>query len=639
MKGNEAATITPAEGHGKTRDVTSHQGRSPSDETCAVDLEPILQKLGRRGRYQLIQLMLHLFSSFANNVAVFAVVFIGYEPDHQCSHMDNITQVEAYLPDDVTNFTLQDIQYHQCSIDVTVNTSGTSSTHSLPCVAGVNFSMPSYTSFVTEWSLVCEKTGLTELTQTGFFAGQAVGALLFSVPADRYGRRKVYVTCAVATMASLVAMTFINMYEIMLFCRIVTGFFECGMENVAYMMVMELLPHHWRCLASILDGILWACGCCFVAMVAYFLQGVSWRYLSLALASVYFASLLLPCFLDESLRWLLATGEMQEAERILKKACRMNGKDFADIQPLLQKQAFNGNSLPVQNRWNTVISGHEDELTKPVLVSEKNTDEDLNENEETGDEIACKEGDAFVHQTDVHVTKTEDDITELPGRDGVEAISTRHTVLDLFRYRVVLVPFLICSFVWMTNNLFYYGVMLGSAKLSGNRFLNFGLLSLLQIPSTLLALFLMPRFRRRPLGFLFSLFTGLFLLVSVGLRTLGEEQGVTLTLATVAQYVGMFAVNGSFCVYFVYYMEVFPTTMRSIGIGTIASIIRLTDLALPFLLVWRKETPWAPGVMVGCLCCLAAVSIWLLPETRHRKLPDTIEEIQAWRKKRRNYFT
>ena len=38
--------------------------------------------------------------------------------------------------------------------------------------------------------------------------------------------------------------------------------------------------------------------------------------------------------------------------------------------------------------------------------------------------------------------------------------------------------------------------------------------------------------------------------------------GVYLTLATVAQYVSKFTVIGSFCVLFVYFMEVFPTTLR-----------------------------------------------------------------------------
>ncbi|KAL8602438.1 hypothetical protein ACOMHN_063140 [Nucella lapillus] len=130
--------------------------------------------------------------------------------------------------------------------------------------------------------------------------------------------------------------------------------------------------------------------------------------------------------------------------------------------------------------------------------------------------------------------------------------------------------------------------MIGSAKFSGNRFLNFSLLSLQSIPSTIVALCLVRRFNRRPLAFTYGLLSGTFLLISVGLIASGGE-GVTLTVATVAHYIGMFCLSGSYILLFVQYMEVYPT-------------------ALSF-------------------------SIWLLPETRHRKLPDTMEEIQAWKRK------
>ncbi|XP_076465339.1 solute carrier family 22 member 7-like [Babylonia areolata] len=570
----------------------------------------------------------------------------GYQPDHQCSRVDNVTQVEDYLPDDVTNFTLDNIQYKQCSIDVTVNTSGTSSTHSLRCVAGVNFSMPSHTSIVTEWSLVCDKTGLTELTQTGFFGGQAVGAMLFSGLADRFGRRKVYVACAVATMASFVSLSFVHSYELFLGGRIVAGIFMAVLGcNGAYTMFMELLPHQWRCLSSVLDAIMWSSSCVFVATVAYFLQGVSWRYLCLAYSSVFLYSLLLLCILDESARWLLAAGRIEEAERILKKACRRkNGHDIEieDIKELLQKQVSANGSFSA--------------ASAPVLCNDNDmTDTCEPSTEREGNEGFIKEGvtdtgniDGGGSNEDRTVRTDQSDVfkRDVDAKDGNKASSNgrvtsedeppsaKYTVLDLFRHRVVLVPLLVCMFVWMTNNLFYYGVMLGSAKLSGNRFLNFGLLSLLQIPSTLLALFLMPRFNRRPLAFVYGMIEGSFLLTSVALVALGGGQGVTLTLATAAQYVGMFAVTGSYTLLFVYYMEVFPTTLRAVGAGTTASVIKVTDTGVPFLLVWAEETPWAPGVMVGCLCCLASASIWLLPETRHRKLPDTLEEIRAWKTKK-----
>ncbi|KAL8570824.1 hypothetical protein ACOMHN_006973 [Nucella lapillus] len=509
----------------ESQKMTSDQGRSLSSDkgTGAADVDAILEQLGSRGRYQMTQLTLHLIASFANTIVVFAVVFVGYQPDFQCSQVDNVTQLEDYFPDDVTNVTLHDVTYGQCSIDVTGNSSGTSSTHfSLPCVAGVNFSMPSYTSFLTEWSLVCDKTGLTELTQTGFFAGQALGSLVFCNLTDRYGRRNVYLICALGSMVSCLSVSFVNIYELLLFCRTASGFFEGGMENSAYMLLVELFPQKRRGITSLLDSNLWSLGNIFLATVAYCMQGVSWRYLNLAVSSVLAYSLLLPWFLDESLRWLVAVGKLEEAERIVKKACRLNGKDPEKILPLLHSNSSSSSNPTTPINYEMDVST----TTNFPLLLNNSKDEDS----------------SFLRQTK-ETSKYAD-----------KNSSVRLNIL---------VPFLVCIFIWMINNLFFYAVMLGSASLSGNRFLNFGALAALQIPTTFLMFFLLPRFNRRKLGFVFGLSEGLFLLLSVALMALGGDDETILTLATVAQYAGMVCLNASFTIYFVYYMEVYPTSLRS----------------------------------------------------------------------------
>ncbi|KAL8615972.1 hypothetical protein ACOMHN_034648 [Nucella lapillus] len=626
--------------------MSSYQGRRPPDDNNGlVDVDCILEHLGNRGRYQVIQLMLNIFASFLFAIPVMDSVFTGYQPDYQCSQVDNVTQLADYLPDDVTNVTLYDVQYHQCSIDVTVNTSGTSSTLSLPCVAGVNFSMPSYTSFLTEWSLVCGKAGLSQLSQTAVFGGQAGGYLLFSPLADRFGRKKVYVTCALCAAATLTATALVPSYDLFLVGRIILGFFSVGMVLAAYTMFLELCPQQWRCLASVMDACLWALACVLMASAAFCLQALSWRHLSLALASPFLYALILPWFVDESLRWLLATGKMKEADNVLKKACRMNNKDFGQIQAMLHKQTFTNNMAKNGIRDQGLADStnkSEGEVTNKTKDTNEKTNEGFTHDERwneratdaevTGDDgTKAKENGDKDHGLCNSRTKGG---SEDPLKPDNEDSSAKYTVLDLCRHRVVLVPFLICSFVWMTSNLYYYSLMLGSARLSGSRFLNFALLNLQDIPAVLLALFLERRFNRRPLGFFYGTVAGCLLLVSVALVSLGGGEKVTMTLGTVAQYIGKFSLTGSYILLFVYYMEVFPTATRAIGAGTTGMLSKLSNMAAPFLPLWAEDTPWAPGVLLGCLCCLASLSIWLLPETRHRRLPDTVEEIEDWGKKK-----
>ncbi|XP_076465334.1 solute carrier family 22 member 7-like [Babylonia areolata] len=431
---------------------------SHSDGKKGVDLDSILEHLGGRGRYQVTQLMLNIFTAFLGAIAIMDIVFTGYQPDHQCNQLHNVTQVEAYLPDDVTSFTLHDIQYHQCSIDVTVNTSGTSSTHSLPCVAGVNFSMPSYTSFVTE-------AGLAKLTQTGVFGGQLLGNVILGILADRYGHKKVSVTCALFTMVSVFTMAFVPNY-----------YFFLVMVCSCYTMFMELIDRKWRSTASVMSNTMWAGGCVFMAIVASCLQGVSWRYLSMAFYSLYVFSLLSPWFLDESLRWLLATGNIEEAERILKKACRMNGKDFENIKILLKGPVFTRNNFDDCDQTGSSHTIVEQITISSVIKKDQHKEETTEDmlNDEKTDDISAERRDTGSDQ--------RDPVEGGPGNDSDEGSSQLMPETKVFAAKV-------------TSGLYYYSVMLGSAKLSGNRFLNFALLNLLDIPSTLVALFLMQRSR------------------------------------------------------------------------------------------------------------------------------------------------
>ncbi|KAL8602439.1 hypothetical protein ACOMHN_063141 [Nucella lapillus] len=368
----------------------------------------------------------------------------GYQPDHQCSQVDNVTQLEDYLPADITgNFTLHDVTYQQCSIDVTVNSSGTSSTYSLPCVAGVNFSMPSDTSFLTEWSLVCDKAGLTQLTQTGMFGGQIAGSFVASVLADRYGRKKVYIVCAFCLALTSIAMAWVPVYYLFVVGKVAAGFFLM----------------HWRYMASVTDAVMWASGCLYLSLLAYLMQGLSWRYLSTALTSLNAFTLLLPWFLDESLRWLLATGKIAEAEQILKKACRMNGKDFKKIQVMLHKQLLptTTNSLNKTVHIQACSSSahdrdediNETELAIAATNKEEMDDEKLFESTALGKiaQDVCiqrREGGTHSDRTNTNSGYSAEDSLK---QEGV-VFSAKYTVLDLFRYRVVFVPFLVTSFVW-----------------------------------------------------------------------------------------------------------------------------------------------------------------------------------------------
>ena len=69
-------TSGPATSPNNDGDVAPKRGRQLEGEKD-VDLELVFQALGTRGRYQILQLSLQIFSSFVASLPTLAVVFIG----------------------------------------------------------------------------------------------------------------------------------------------------------------------------------------------------------------------------------------------------------------------------------------------------------------------------------------------------------------------------------------------------------------------------------------------------------------------------------------------------------------------------------------------------------------------------------
>ncbi|KAK7496086.1 hypothetical protein BaRGS_00012787 [Batillaria attramentaria] len=562
-----------------------------------MDIDPLLHSLGGlRGRYQQFQLTLQILSSFVNAFIYFSVVFIGFEPDYECAQIHDPSQLESHFSGNLSEATFE-ATYDKCSIDVQLNRSGLVTSKSLPCVAGINFSMPSDTSFRTEWELVCDKAGLTELSQTLLSAGQALGALFLSGLSDRYGRKVVYVVSDISLLFLSIATALSPNIIFLVVLRVVTGAWQQGVGMAAYTMFMELLPKRMHPLASLADAIFWSSGQVLMALIAYLMQGYTWRYLQLALSAVFLYSLALPCVLDESILWLLNNDRVADVEKILAKACRLNGKNLDDVIAVLHEQVLK--SRPTSREKDVVgenIHGGLDSEESPMCT---------NMNGPVGDTI---------EKTTVAEVKAW----------------KKYKPVDLFRHREVVVPLFVCIVVWTANNLFYYGVMLGSASLAGNRFLNFALLTLLEIPANTVAFFLLQKINRRTMALTCEMIAGISLLLSVVFVQIGGS-GVYLTMGTVVTYVGKFALSGCYNTLFVFCLEVFPTTLRSVGMGVASTVSRLPGMAAPFFILLGETIPWAPGVIFGGMCVLAGLSVLLLPETRHRALPNTIEEIREWK--------
>ena len=154
----------------------------------------------------------------------------------------------------------------------------------------------------------------------------------------------------------------------------------------------------------------------------------------------------------------------------------------------------------------------------------------------------------------------------------------------------------------------------------------------IELAAYLLAFVVLGGFGRRgPLCFYLMLSGVLCISLVLVKHFLTTSQANVPAIVTALALIGKAAVVSCFCIIFLYSSEVFPTVIRTVGVGSCTFFGRVGSLLAPqLILLGELVSPTTPGLLpfltFGSLCLLAALLVLYLPETLHTKLPDTIEE-------------
>jgi len=201
-----------------------------------------------------------------------------------------------------------------------------------------------------------------------------------------------------------------------------------------------------------------------------------------------------------------------------------------------------------------------------------------------------------------------------------QKIDHSSNVLDLFKTPGLRRSTLIMYYLFFTNSFVYYGLTLNSGKLiPGDLHINIIVSAIFEIFANLLTIVAFIFIGRRISVFVSMLIGGVTLLIT---------PMVSATIAkTVLAQIGRFAITGSFSMVFVYAVEIYPTAVRNVGLGSSSTWARVGGVIAPYIgRELGKQSPAAPLVIFGVTSILAAILVLILPETKSITLPDTIEE-------------
>ncbi|OAF64829.1 Solute carrier family 22 member 1 [Intoshia linei] len=285
------------------------------DVNLSSKITYIAQKqLQHTRRYQiLIYVLIAVFDCFCSNAHMNTMVFVGYTPKHRCAVNTNDTRYYSkhYNKTYETNYDLD----YKCSI---INDNLKSS----ECKYGhVYDKTPIETSIVTEWNLICKYNILPEVSQALFNFGIMSGAIMFGFLADRYGRKKIYVSCIIIQALIGACASFVQRYWEYIFLRMFVGACEQGVNIIGFTLAIELFMEKERAIFATSYSLFWSLGGVYFALLAYLLR--NWRVLQFFISIPWIFSIVLLWILPESLIWLISKNRFKEADKILIFATRL----------------------------------------------------------------------------------------------------------------------------------------------------------------------------------------------------------------------------------------------------------------------------------------------------------------------------
>ncbi|XP_077553089.1 organic cation transporter protein-like [Haemaphysalis longicornis] len=168
-----------------------------------------------------------------------------------------------------------------------------------------------------EWDMVCDNRWMVSFVQSIFLAGLVVGAVTASHIADWFGRKKTLMGGLLFAVGASFMATFSTTTTVYFVSPFLMAIAVTGYADVIYTLMMETLSPRYRYIPGMMVGSGWTTGMVLVPWVAYLAK--DWRITQLYAAVPLAPLLVLWCFLPESPRWLMATGQFPEAKKVVAK--------------------------------------------------------------------------------------------------------------------------------------------------------------------------------------------------------------------------------------------------------------------------------------------------------------------------------
>ncbi|GFZ11617.1 major facilitator superfamily protein [Actinidia rufa] len=447
------------------------------------------------------------------------------------------------------------------------------------------------------------------------FAGMLVGAYSWGSVSDIYGRRKGFLFTAMVTAGAGFLSAFAPNFISLIILRCLVGI-GLGGGPVLSSWFLEFIPAPNRGTWMVVFSAFWTLGTIFEASLAWFVMPtLGWRWL-LALSAIPSSLLLLfYSVTPESPRYLCSKGRTNDALNVLEKAARMNrtklpsGVLISDLQIELHEEC----------------TASEDTLLLSAEkggISSTGMDSKIEDASEKGRCGTRKEEDCSLLQISAH---------------PISWLSYRANSSSLF---ILLSPKLVQStlLLWVVffgNAFSYYGLVLLTTELNNGR--NKCIPTELQSKEahdvsyrdvfiTSFAAATVDKFGRK------LSMSAMFFLCCIFLLPLVFHQAPGITTGLL--FGARICITSTFTIVYIYAPEIYPTSVRTTGVGIASSVGRVGGMVCPLVAVGMIHGchQTAAVVLFEIVVFLSGVSVLFFPfETKGRELNDGISSLKQVR--------
>ncbi|KAL4676502.1 hypothetical protein H8959_010647, partial [Pygathrix nigripes] len=195
--------------------------------------------------------------------------------------------------------------------------------------------------------------------------------------------------------------------------------------------------------------------------------------------------------------------------------------------------------------------------------------------------------------------------------------------LDLVRTPQIRKHTLILMYNWFTSSVLYQGLIMHMGLAGDNIYLEFFYSALVEFPAAFMVILTIDRIGRRYPWAASNIVAGAACLAS------GFIPGDLQWLRIIVSCLGRMGITMAFEIVCLVSAELYPTFIRNLGVHVCSSMCDIGGIITPFL-VYRLTNIWLelPLMVFAVVGLVAGGLVLLLPETKGKALPETIEEAE-----------